>query len=226
METLARRLAMGIKAVLLPFLLIGLVACEQLSGGMDTSLKTDIQCWEKEGICVTKQWRATGLIRGEKPELAELIVSLQWRNDCNPNPDWFGAKDSEMEIAMKVRQKMEKVGVEKLSDFELQSVGSKYALHIYRNRDKLDCGRIEIDLTDITLKDEHELQLYKHDLNQTIYVDPGGGKYFGDSETFLSENRTHQYRLSVPRVYLEEYKHLLISASLKRSWMVGMNKTP
>ena len=64
-ETLARRLATGIKALLLPFLLIGLIGCQQTSDRehIDTSLRdAGTRCWKTEGICVTTKWKATGLV--------------------------------------------------------------------------------------------------------------------------------------------------------------------
>lgn len=105
MEALARRLRRGGKG-LFAFLLIGLFACEQT---IDRSIKdAGTSCWKKQGVCVTKKWKATGLIHGTEKELAEIIVGLEWENTCNPSPAWFRAKDWEWERRIAHRKKEEK----------------------------------------------------------------------------------------------------------------------
>ncbi len=197
----------GGKGLLLLFLLIGPIACEQAFSpeGIDTTLKTDTECWEKQGVCITTNWKATGLVHGEKPEMAEIIVAFDGRNTCSPDPEWFRAEDPEME---KLPQEKRPI--------------------VYRERAELDCSRIGFRVLWITLKDKHGFELYKYEPGRPKRIegafDPTGGKVLRGKRFVLIWDLPTQVKFSVPKVYLKQIKNVTGPISLERYWVMGMKR--
>ena len=196
----------GGKGLLLLFLLIGPIACEQAFSpeGIDTTLKTDTVCWEIRGVCITAKWKATGVLHGEKPEMAEIIVAFDGRNTCSPDPEWFRAEDP----------KMEKLPQEKRPG-------------IYRKRAELDCSRIGFTVLSITLKDKHGLELYKYEpeVPKPIEgaIDPTGEKVI-PGKRFIQIWEPPQVKFSVPKVYLKQIMNFEYTYGVKRYWVMGMKR--
>ena len=240
METLARRLTTGIKAVLLPFLLIGLIGCQQTSDRerIDTSLRdAGTRCWKTEGICVTTKWKATGLVYKKKkegmemkegmgkkegmempegmngPEVAEIGILFKVRNTCNPAPSWFRAKDWEMEKGEPKRQPDDPFG-------RFGAGVWKKNLKVYRIRAELDCSRVGVTFYKVILRDAHGLDLYSIELPDIVNIwaaaEPPGVK--------SGIKDTAQAKFSIPRVYLDQIRDVIPFAYFKRIWVHGVKR--
>ena len=234
METLARRLGMGGKVLLLPFLLIGLIGCQQTSdrGRIDTGLRdAGTRCWKTEGVCVTTKWKATGLVykkmkegmempegMGKKegmsgPELAEIAILFKVRNTCNPAPWWFRAKDSEMEKGEPKRQPDDPFG-------RFGAGVWKKNLKVYRKRAEFDCSRVGVTFYKVILRDAHGLDLHSIELPDIVNIwaaaEPPGVK--------SGIKDTAQAKFSIPRVYLDQIRDVIPSAFFKRIWVHGVKR--
>lgn len=192
--------------------LIALIACQQASdtGRINTSLKgPTTRCYETESICVTTKWKATGLVHGNDSELAEILISMKVQNTCNPARSWFTAKDPEMEKEPKRRPDE--------IFFSLRLEMWKKELEVYRKRAELDCSRVLVTFHEVILEDEHGFELYRTKLSD---VDAGA-----NPPGVKSGNNTVQAKLSIPRVYLDQIRHVIHLASFKRIWVHGVKRS-
>ncbi len=228
-ETLARRQNKGGILLFPPFLLfvlIGLVGCEQISPPQKIGMSpktVGTSCWDRPGICATKKWKATGLIHGKNPELAEIIVVLELNNTCNPNPDWFRATNKEMEKRRKEPRTNRPKDADKAWFWDLQNE----MLNVYESRGELDCSRVRVTLREITLRDEHGIELYRQlaDKNTFTHVDPSDAGATTKSVLSFPSSRNLQMKFSVPRVYLKQIKDFDVSLYFNRTWHHGMKRT-
>lgn len=213
--------------------LLALVACEnggsyEFGRSVDTRLKSaSAACWPNSGICAVPKWKATGVVyppysgeRGgllisEQPERVEIIVLLEFSNDCNPDPEWFWAEDPAMEKSAKQHSRIPPKD-------ELLSILWKLQeenLNVYRKRKEFDCSQVELALGELILRDHNGLELHRQEFTKDTrrYIDPVGVKSEYD--------RTVQMKLSVPRVYLKQIDDIVVTSSIKRMWRNGIKRT-
>jgi len=247
METLARRLTTGIKAVLLPFLLIGLIGCQPTT---DTSLRdAGTRCWKTEGICVTTKWKATGLVYKKKKEGMEMPEGMG-KKEGMEMPEGMGKKEgmempegmsgpevAEIGILFKVRNtcnpapwwfrakdsEMEKGEPKRQPDDPFGRFGAgvwKKNLKVYRKRAEFDCSRVGVTFYKVILRDAHGLDLHSIELPDIVNIWAAAeppGVKSGIKDTA-------QAKFSIPRVYLDQIRDVIPSAFFKRIWVHGVKR--
>ena len=252
METLARRLGMGGKVLLLPFLLIGLIGCQQTSDRerIDTSLRdAGTRCWKTEGICVTTKWKATGLVYKKMKDGMEMPEGMG-KKDGMEIPEGMGKKEgmempegmsgpevAEIAILFKVRNtcnpapswfrakdwEMEKGEPKRQPDDPF----SRFGAGVWKKNLKVYRIRAELDCSRVGVTFYKVILRDAHGLDLYSIELPDIVNIWAAAEppgVKSGIKDTAQAKFSIPRVYLDQIRDVIPSAFFKRIWVHGVKR--